>query len=208
MLYPNAILISLCLNNQFLSIQTTDHLHGKSVRFLAHRFDLLKLLDGKVSQVCDTDLRNMMRCYIFNKKNVFFDMTFLRETDYARGTLAGYHQTFVIPCDSLRHALEGESMKIMLLNREGETRCPITFAESGHAVIARLNKRERRALSKALALSFRWRDDEVYMSRDWYDRDFFFRSAHSISGGFLLSSRMIVGKDGREHEELRYSVHT
>ena len=63
-------------------------------------------------------------------------------------------------------------------------------------------------MSKALARNFQWRDDEVYMSRDWYSNDFFFRTAHSISGGFLLSSRMIVGKDGQEHEELRYSVHT
>ena len=208
MLFPHAILISLILSGEFLYIQTTYHIHRKSVRFITHRCALLKLLDGKIGQFCDMDLRNTMRAYILNRKSVCFDISWIHETDYSKGTLSGYHQTFVIPMESLRRALNGEEMRIMLLDRDGDTHCPVAFAPSGHAVIAMLDKQERRALSKALARFFQWRDDSVYLSRDWYAKDFFFRSEHSISGGLLLSSRTIIGKDGKEHQALVYSVHT
>lgn len=68
---------------------------------------------------------------------------------------------------------------------------------------------KRRALSKALRDSFKWKGSKsVTLYRDWGD-DFYFVEEGGISGGLCLSDYgKVVGKDGVERNYYRYSVHT
>lgn len=68
---------------------------------------------------------------------------------------------------------------------------------------------KRRALSKALRDSFKWKGSKsVTLYRDWGD-DFYFVEEGGISGGLCLSDyRKVVGKDSVERNCYRYSVHT
>ena len=207
-MYPNAILVTLILSGGLLSIQTTDRDHGRSQRFLAQAHLLQKLVDGALASHCDNDLHNFLKVFTLDREHLCFHIWWLRETGSRLGTLEGCHQSFVLPTETLRRALAGEEVRCMLLDRNGDTRCPISLAPSGHEVVKGLNKRERRALAKALSRSFRWRFDAVELMKDWERKSFFFRSSHSINGGFILSSCMVTGRDGKEHEALSYSVHT
>lgn len=68
---------------------------------------------------------------------------------------------------------------------------------------------KRRALSKALRDSFKWKGSKsVTLYRDWGD-DFYFEEEGGIAGGLCLSDYgKVVGKDGVERNYYRYSVHT
>lgn len=207
-MYPNAILVTLTLDDDLLSIQTTDHSHGKSARFVTCAELFQSFAEGTGTWVCDNDLHNFLKAYQMDREHLYFDVSWLRETSCCLGTLEGWHQSFVLPVSALRRALTGEKVRCLLLDRNGDTRCPIRFSPSGHEVIRGLTKRERRALSKALSRNFQWRFDAVELTQDLGRKDFFFRSAYGITGGFILSSRTITGRDGQEHEALSYNVHT
>lgn len=68
---------------------------------------------------------------------------------------------------------------------------------------------KRRALSKALRDSFKWKGSKsITLYHDWGD-DFYFKEEGGIAGGLCLSDYgKVIGKDGVERNYYRYSVHT
>ena len=206
-MYPDAILVSLSLSERFLVIRTTDYAHGKSERFYAS-VDAFRCLLDKNTPVHDFDLRNSLQAHWASEKEIAFCFTWLHLIG-PRNDVHGYQQRFLLPQDKLEAALNGDRVKLVLLEPEGNKRCPIVFTVSANEIVRRIvrNPLKKRALSKALRDHFRWQSGErVTLYRDCRE-DFLF-STCTIDGGLCLHQREVRGKDGMKHVAYEYTVHT
>ena len=207
--YANAILVTMRLSGEFLMLWTTDKTHGRSQHFMVNAAALHNWLnhpDGR--SFIDCDLSNYLAFHRFSPDKVTMRFTWLTLHDSHGDHLHGYQQTVIMPVDKLNKALIGFRVKA-LIDSDVIRQCPVSFSESGQAQIAKIcaNKREKRALCKALRDNFHWRDsEEVYMVADW-QRDFYF-TTEGLNGGLVRHERTVRGKDGKAYTAVRYEVHT
>ena len=86
----------------------------------------------------------------------------------------------------------------------------LRFMGSAQRMIGKicLDKREKRALCKALRDNFHWRDsDYVTLSAD-FGRDFYFTDDCGMRGGLCRHESTVRGKDGKAYTAVKYSIHT
>ena len=206
MLYPDAILVSLSLSSDYLTITTTDHPHGRSQRFYANVSFLRSLLD-KGASVHDFDLLNSLQAWWINGDTIGFRITWLHSFGSHNG-VHGYQQRFSLPMDVLVRALDGISVKHVILDPEHVSRCPVMFTDSANDTLHRVlnDRRKKRALIKALRDHFHWPNESVTLYRDFRD-DFCF-SARTLNGGLCLHQRTVMDRNGEKHTAFAYEVHT
>ena len=205
-MFTTMILIAMSLSGEFLALCTTDRAHGRSQRFLCPADSLKKWLranDG--TTFYEGDMSNFLGLHRFSDDKVTMRFTWLRRSG---SDLNGYQQTVIIPVERLEHALMGLRTKV-LTDPETIPQSKLVFSESAQERIARIcrDPLAKRALGKALRTNFFWRDTkEVYLVADWR-LDFYFTTT-DMNGGLCRHERMVRRKDGREHREVWYQVHT
>ena len=206
--YDSAILISMRLSGDFLMLNTTDKAHGRSQHFYLNASRVSRWLDAKDgTSLIDCDLYNYLALHRYSQDKVTMRFTWL-SMQGSYGNLSGYQQTVIMPLSQLRKALIGFRVKV-LLDPELIPQCKLSFSESAQEQIATIcrDKREKRALCKALRDSFHWRDSgEVYIVADWR-RDFYF-TTDDMNGGLCRHESSVKGKDGKVHRAVKYSIHT
>lgn len=186
--------VTLSNSNGLLAVSTYSRVCGRHGRFLFVK----NLLDD--GEVCEQDCGNFVRVLTFRGR-VTFNFAWL---DGLGDRVTGFRQTFELPADLIRRAMNGE--KVTYLYRP-DCAFPKIVAQRASAKIIR-DPLKRRALSKALRDNFHYRNaGRVILSSDG-PNDFFFRiDGERLSGGLILSqrSRQI---NGRERTGYYYSVHT
>ncbi len=207
--YATAILVSMRLSGDFLMLWTLDRTHGRSQHFMLSAARLrtwLEQNDG--TTLIDCDLHNYLALHRFSADKVTMRFTWLTLHDSRGDKLHGYQQTLIMPADKLKKALIGFRVRA-LIDSDVCRQSRVVFSESGQALIGKIcaDKREKRALCKALRDSFHWRDtDEVYLVADWR-RDFYF-TTDNMNGGLCRHERTVRGKDGKAYQAVRYEIHT
>ena len=155
----------------------------------------------------DCDLNSFLRAYRDTEDLIHLEISFIRVN--SNDDAVGFVQRFDLTLLFIKSVMiTGETMKTLVpINRDPE-KATITLTESAHCMVRRVakDKLTRRALSKAMARSFFWKNSHVTLYAD-VNRSFFFREER-ICGGLILHSSTITGKDGKPHEKLEYSIHT
>ena len=207
--FATAVLVSMRLSGDFLMLWTTDKVHSRSHHFLLNTQRLRDWLDHPDgNSLIDCDLNNYLALHRFSPDKVTMRFTWLTLHDSHGDRLHGYQQTVIMPVDKLKQALWGFRVRA-LIDSDAIPQCKLTFSESGQKLIGKIcaDKKEKRALCKALRSSFHWRDcDEVYLVADW-QRDFYF-TTDGLNGGLCRSERIVRGKDGKAYTAVQYAIHT
>lgn len=189
MLSNNVLVRINTAEGNHVRISTFDRDDGHSPAFYISKDKLRELFaapDGQ--QMLDYDCGNWLRAYM-ERGMVRMEFTWIWHACVRR-------QWVYLDAADLEALIYGRCI-VRRLSKEPSRQAEITLRESAHALIATLNKRERRALSKALRDSFQWPGDHVTLSRDW-GKDFWF-SADGIHGGLCRS---------HYNGKITYSVHT
>ena len=207
--FATAILVTMRLSGEFLMLWTTDKTHSRSQHFLINAARLRDWLDNPDgNSLIDCDLNNYLALHRFSPDKVTMRFTWLTLHDSHGDRLHGYQQTLIMPIDKLNKALIGFRVKA-LIDSDVIRQCPVSFSESGQKLIRKIcaDKKEKRALCKALRDNFNWRDGgEVYMVADW-QRDFYF-TTEGLNGGLCRHESVVRGKDGKAYTAVKYSLHT
>ncbi len=149
----------------------------------------------------DAALNNFLCVWYVDANTVSFRITWLSGSEQ----VSGHIKTLDLPVSILTSALNDEPWRYLV--NQDVRQCPIVLKPSAHKMIHRLNRLERRALSKALCDNWHWnREETISLYADW-NNSFFFQ-AETISGGLCQHTDTITGKDRKPRERIRYSVHT
>ena len=206
--YANAILLTMMLSGDYLSIFTIDKAHGRSQRFLIKASMLGEWLNSNDgTTLTDCDLHNFLSVYRFNRDTVTMRFSWLSAN--SRNDLKGYQQTMLVPADQLYRALRGFRPRV-LVEPDVIPQSKLRFTGSAQGLIARISqdKLNKRALSKALRDNFHWRDAyAVTFSADW-GMSFAFYDETGMHGGLVRHERTVRGKDGKAYVAVKYEVHT
>lgn len=208
-IFATSILVCFHLASEFLSIHTVDHVHRRSQRFLVNTPKLSKWLnDNDGSTFYDHDLSNFLEIYRFSDTKLTMRLTWLTLHDSHGHNLHGYQQTFILPVETLRHALCGFRTKV-LVDPELIPQSKLVFSESAQAQIRKIcrDPKAKKALVKAFRDNFHWRDaDEIYLVADWRD-DLYF-TTEGMNGGLCRHDSIVRGKDGKAYTAIKYQIHT
>ncbi len=155
----------------------------------------------------DADLNSFLKAYRDTEDRVHFIISWIRVS--SKDDATGFVQRFDLPLLFIKSVLlTGDPGKILVTINQDTPKADITLSPSAHCMVRRVSrdKLSRRALSKAMARSFFWKNSHITLYADM-NRSFFFRD-EKICGGLVLHSSTITGKDGLPHEKLEYSIHT
>ena len=198
---PTSILVTLSLSDAFVALRTTDRRHGRSHRFLFYRKGLEELLNDPYGLPhYDSDLNSHAEVWP-DGSNLRFVVNWIGCPD-ENGEFRGYRQRFEIPMNLVRSVLDGGDVRLVVSGDTSQHKSTIVIAPSAHRQIARLNARERRAISKCLRDAFYWGRDTVTLYGEC-GKDFFFRS-DTICGGVCLHA----SPTGAVQPVTRYEIHT
>lgn len=199
-------IVAIESTDSFLTLKTFDARHGNSMRMYVFSDKLYHWLDSEAQDnFLDHDCGSFMIMRRIDKEQVSVQLTWLHAL--SNGEVKGYKQSFTLPVDNLMAVLiTGDRVRKLVSLDERSRQASITITNGAHRQIHQLDKRQRRALSKALRDSFYWKDSSLCLYADW-GNDFAFVDQR-MNGGLCLHESRVVGKNGRMHSKLRYQVHT
>ena len=198
-------IVTLEPNDRFITLRTLDALHGRSCRMFVDGKRLYCWLDTPTGDsFMDYD------CGSFIVMHRYGSVVHVRQTWVQvdlQNNLCGYTQNFDLPVADLFAVLVAEiTVKTLVAIESKRGHASITITNGAHRQIKALDKRQRRALSKAMRDNFRWKDSHVCLYADW-EKDFSFVDQH-MNGGLCLHETFVIGRDGKRHSKLYYQVHT
>ena len=198
-------IITIEANERFMTLRTLDALHGHSCRMFIDSDRLYRWLDKPdTSSFMDYDCGSFVIMHRRND-NVHAHQTWV-QSDCHHG-IRGYTQDFDLVADDLLAVLVAGVRIRKLTELEGKRgQAEITITNGAQRQIRKLDKLQRRALSKALRDSFKWKDSHVCLYADW-GNDFAFVE-QQMSGGLCLHETKVIGRDGKFHRKVCYQVHT
>ncbi len=195
---------------ELLALSTFEPRRGHSGTFYINAFKFGNWLNESTSAssaFLDSDLNSSLRAYRDSENRVHFIVSWIRVS--SNDDVTGYVQRFDLSLVFIKAVLiTGDPGKTIVSINQYTQKAEITITPSAHCMVRRVakDKLTRRALSKAMAKSFFWKDSHVTLYADM-NRSFFFRD-EKICGGLVLHSSTIIGKDGKPHEKFEYSIHT
>lgn len=188
-----------------MTLRTLDAQHGRSCRMFIDGDKLYRWLDKPtVCSLMDYDCRSFI---VMHRREsiVHVHQTWVQSD--SQNSICGYTQNFDLPVDDLLAVLvAGVRIRKLAVLESKPGQAAITITNGAHRQIKVLDKRHRRALSKAIRDSFRWKDSHVCLYADW-GNDFSFVD-QCLNGGLCLHETQIMGRDGKYHTKLYYQVHT
>ena len=199
-------IITIESTGSFITLKTYDAQHGNSMRMYIDSDKLYHWIDSEaLSSFLDHDCGSFTIMHRVNKNTIEVHLTWLHSIGC--DNVNGYVQNFVLHADTLMGVLlTGDSVRKLVALDDQPRQAKITITNGAHRQIRALNKQQRRALSKAMRDSFRWRDSYICLYADW-GNDFAFVE-QKMSGGLCLHDTRISGKDRKPHSKLYYQVHT
>ena len=199
-------IVTIESTGRFVTLKTYDAQHGSSMRMYIDSDKLYRWIDSEAqSAFLDHDCGSFTILRRVSKDTISVRLTWL----HALGNhdVKGYTQDFDLQADDLMAVLLTEDRVRKLVSLDDKPRqAQITITNGAHRQIKALDKRHRRALSKAMRDSFKWKDSSLCLYADW-GNDFSFVE-QKMSGGLCLHDTRVSGKDRRLHDKLYYQVHT
>ncbi len=195
---------------ELMVLTTYEARRGRSSRFYINALRFGGWLNESTpgsAPFMDTDLNSFLKAYRDSEDRIHFIVTWVRVNSNDDAT--GFVQRFDLDLLFIKSVLiMGDPGKTVVSISEEPIKAKITLTPSAHCMVRRVSrdKLSRRALSKAMARSFFWKNSHVTLYAD-VNRSFFFRD-EKMCGGLILHSSTITGKDGKPHEKLEYSIHT
>ena len=204
--YGHHAIVTLSSTGEFITLRTYDTQHGSSMRMYLSSDKIYRWIDSEAqSAYPDHDCGSFTIMRRVSKTCISIQLTWLHSAGV--GNVKGYVQCFDIAADDLMAVLITGNRVRKLVSLNGRPRqAQITITNGAHRQIRALNKHQRRALSKAMRDSFKWKDSCLCLYADW-GSDFSFVE-QKLSGGLCLHDTRISGKDHRLHSKLYYQVHT
>ena len=199
-------IITIESTGSFITLKTYDAQHGNSMRMYIDSDKLYHWIDSEAqSSFLDHDCGSFTNMHRMSKERISVRLTWLHSI--GNGNVNGYIQRFELLADDLMAVLlTGDRVRKLTALDERIRQAQITITNGAHRQIRALNKQQRRALSKAMRDSFRWKDSHICLYADW-GNDFAFVE-QKMSGGLCLHDTRISGKDRKPHSKLYYQVHT
>lgn len=194
----NKTLVSMHRHGECIEISTYSRRHGRHGRFYIVADSLAEYYHGtRRRSFFDTDCGNIAQISFYNGKCVM-DFTWL--SHYGSGKVEGITERVVIPATEMLDFMIFTNHDRQLISGEELEAGKVEFTETAMRNIRNLNRRQRRAFSKAMARGkLRWPNTATKV---WADgkRDFYFSTDDGLCGGLILHTQ----PDGR----CAYSVHT
>ena len=188
-----------------MTLRTLDALHGRSCRMFIDGDKLYRWLDKTDgASFMDYDCGSFI---VMHRRDsiVHVHQTWVQSD--SQNNIRGYTQNFDLAVDDLLAVLvAGVKIRILAALESKPEQASITITNGAHRQIKALDKLHRRALSKAMRDSFRWKDSHVCLYADW-GNDFSFVDQR-LNGGLCLHETQIISRDGKLHSKLYYQVHT
>ena len=199
-------IVTIESTGSFVTLKTYDAQHGNSMRMYIDANKLYRWIDIEAqSAFVDHDCGSFTILRRINKETIAVRLTWLNAI--GGGNVTGYTQEFDLRTDDLMAVLLTEDRVRTLVSLDSKPRqAQITITNGAHRQIRALDKHQRRALSKAMRDSFRWKNSSLCLYADW-GNDFSFVE-QKLSGGLCLHSSRVAGKDKKLHNKLCYQVHT
>ena len=199
-------IVTIESTGSFVTVKTYDAQHGNSMRMYIDASKLYHWIDNEAqSAYIDHDCGSFTILRRMSKEIISVRLTWL----YAigSGNVTGYTQEFDLQTDDVMAVLLTEDRVRTLISLDSKPRqAQITITNGAHRQIKTLDKHQRRALSKAMRDSFRWKNSSLCLYADW-GNDFSFVE-QKLSGGLCLHNTCVPGKDKKLHSKLCYQVHT
>ena len=194
----------------FVSISIFDIIHGRSLRFLVTKTNLIQLtaLD-QPDPVIDTDIGSYIQISRM-RSTVHFKLTWLHMD--SRNEVTGYIHSFSIPIEKVREVVRGQSITHLEKLTDRKPKASLIFTDSGYNMVRRScqDKLNRHALKKFFRDNFNYgREERLIIYPDNWIRGFYFQSCNdSYAGGIVRHEGTVTGRDGQEHKKVYYAVHT
>ena len=194
-------LVKISRDGSCIALETISREHGRHGRFLLVVDNLrewMRAPEFKRGSFVDTDCGNFLQIWKDEKCDIAA-LSFTWLSEYRNGEVKCCREFVRIPYLFLMGAVHNEhySKKVIgLKNEPGD----ISFADNARKMIAKMNKKERRAFCKAMgrdACHYPYTDTVMYADGG---RDFFFRTSDGLCGGLVLHHMNNGG--------LVYGVHT
>ena len=193
-----------------LALTTYEARRGHSNTFYINGFRFGTWLNESTpgsAPYLDSDLNAFLKAYRDSEDRVHFIVSWIRVNgnDDATGFIQRFDLTLVFIKGVMITEQDGKTLTAI---QQDPVKASITLTPSAHCMVRRLakDKLTRRALSKAMAKCFFWKNSHVTLYAD-VNRSFLFRDER-ICGGLILHSTTITGRDGKPHEKLEFSIHT
>lgn len=199
-------IVTIESTGSFVNLKTYDAQHGSSMRMYIESEKLYHWIDSDAQNAyIDHDCGSFMILRRVSKESISVRLTWLHTI--GNHNITGYTQDFNFQVDDLMAVLLTEDRVRKLVSLDDKPRqAQITITNGAHRQIRALDKRHRRALSKAMRDNFKWKNSCLCLYADWGD-DFAFVE-QKISGGLCLHNTRVAGKDKEMHSKLIYQVHT
>ena len=195
---------------ELLYLTTFEPRRGRCCHFYINALRLGSWLNESTSNgpvFYDADLNSFLRAYRDSEDCIHFVISFIRINGNDDAT--GFVQRFDLNIVTIKDVMIiGQTLRRLVPINRDTPKAEITLTPSAHCMVRCVakDKLTRRALSKAMARNFFWKDSHVTLYAD-INRSFVFRDER-ICGGLVLHSSTIIGKDGKPHEKLEYNIHT
>lgn len=199
-------IVTIESTGSFVTLKTYDAQHGNSMRMYLDSDKLYRWIDSEAqSSFLDHDCGSFTIMHRVSKERISVRLTWLYSV--GGGNLSGHAQNFDLQADDLMAVLlTGDRVRKLAALEDKSRQAQITITNGAHRQIRTLGKQQRRALSKAMRDSFKWKDSHVCLYTDW-DKDFSFVD-QCMNGGMCLHETRVIGRDGKFHRKLHYQVHT
>jgi len=199
-------IVTIESTGSFVTLKTYDAKHGNSMHMYIESDKLYCWIDSEAQNAfIDHDCGSFTIMRRVSKNIVSVRLTWLHAI--GNGDVKGYTQDFDLHADDLMAVLLTEDRVRKLVSLDDKPRqAQITITNGAHRQIRALDKQHRRALSKAMRDSFKWKDSCLCLYADW-GSDFSFVE-QKMSGGLCLHDTRISGKDKKLHNKIYYQIHT
>ena len=171
-------IVTLSSTGSFITLKTYDAQHGTSMRMYIDSSKLYHWIDIEAQNAfLDHDCGSFTIMRRISKELVSVRLTWLHSI--ASGNVEGYVQDFDLNADDLMAVLLTEDRVRRLVSLDDKPKqAQITITNGAHRQIRALDKHHRRALSKAMRDSFKWKNSCLCLYAGW-GNDFSFSSRSS-----------------------------
>lgn len=204
--YGRHAIVTIESTGSFITLKTYDAQHGSSMRMYLDSDKLYRWIESEAqSAFLDHDCGSFTIMRRVSKNIISVRLTWLHAI--GNSNIKGYVQDFDLKVDDLMVVLlTGDRVRQLVALEDKPRQAQITITNGAHRQIKALDKRHRRALSKAMRDSFKWKDSCLCLYADW-GNDFSFVE-QKMNGGLCLHDTRVSGKDKKMHGKLYYQVHT
>lgn len=199
-------IVTIESTGSFITLKTYDAQHGNSMRMYIESDTLYRWIDCEAQTAfLDHDCGSFMILRRISKETISVRLTWLHAI--GGSNVKGYTQEFDLQADDLMAVLlTGDRVRTLVSLDDKPRQAQIMITNGAHRQIRALDKHQRRALSKAMRDSFKWKNSCLCLYADW-GSDFSFVE-QKMSGGLCLHDTRVAGKDKQLHSKLYYSIHT